>query len=189
MKVVVGLGNPGNKYEGTRHNIGFDVLDRLNTLHGCPNPKVSSEGKYCTIEVGQTKLLMAWPLGFMNNSGRFVQWLVQFYKIDIQQDLLVVCDDLSLPLGRIRIRPQGSAGGQKGLADILQRLGDQRIARMRIGIDAPPPNWDAADYVLGRFRPQERDVVDRAIEESCHAIIAWCNDGLQLCMNKFNKQL
>lgn len=186
-KIVVGLGNPGAKYAGTRHNIGFDVLDSLYVRHGSPSAKVTSDGKTAQVEIGSTKLILVWPLTYMNNSGRFVQPIVQFYKINKSDELLVVCDDLSLPLGKLRIRPQGSAGGQKGLADILQRFGDQHVPRLRIGIDATPPGWDTADYVLSKFRSQEREVVDEAVQSACQAVEAWCEQGLQYCMNKFNK--
>lgn len=187
QKMVVGLGNPGAKYVGTRHNVGFDVLDLLYSKFGSPSPKITADGKSCSVDVGGTKLLLAWPLTYMNNSGRFVQPIVQFFKLDKTIDLLIICDDLSLPLGKIRIRPQGSAGGQKGLADILQRLGDQQVPRLRIGIDPTPPNWDTADYVLSKFRSEERSTIDLAVLSAADAVVAWCERDLQYCMNKFNK--
>lgn len=186
-KIVVGLGNPGAKYAGTRHNVGFDVLDSLYAKHGSPSAKIGSDGKTANIDIGSTKLILVWPLTYMNNSGRFVQPIVQFYKINKAEDLLIICDDLSLPLGKLRIRPQGSAGGQKGLADILQRLGDQQVPRLRIGIDPTPAGWETADYVLSKFRSQEREVIDEAVQSACQAVEAWCENDLQYCMNKFNR--
>jgi PTH1 family peptidyl-tRNA hydrolase len=106
----------------------------------------------------------------------------------LENDLLVICDDLSLPLGKLRIRTKGSAGGQKGLADILRELGSQAIPRLRIGIDACPDKWDAADYVLGRFRESERPAIEVAIQQACQAVEAWCLHGIDYCMNQFNRQ-
>lgn len=187
QKIVVGLGNPGAKYAGTRHNVGFEVVDLLQSKFGSSPPKIGHDSQTSTIEIGKIKLLLVWPLTYMNNSGRCVQPLVNFYKIDKVHDLLIICDDLSLPLGKIRIRPKGSAGGQKGLADILQRMGSQEVPRLRIGIDSTPPNWDTADYVLSKFRKEERPIIDQAVQLACEAIEAWCHENLQSCMNKFNK--
>lgn len=187
QKVVVGLGNPGSRYTGTRHNVGFEVLDRLQAKFGGSAPKVGQDAQTSMIEFGQNKLLLVWPLTFMNNSGRCVLTLVNFYKIDRLHDLLIVCDDLSLPLGKLRIRSKGSAGGQKGLADILLRLGSQEIPRLRIGIDATPPAWETADYVLSRFRQEERPIIDLAVHLAGEAVEAWCKNDLQFCMNKFNR--
>lgn len=191
QKFVVGLGNPGSKYQKTRHNIGFDVLNYLHAQHGSPAIRTMAEGKLSTFDLengdlGAIKLTLVWPQTFMNRSGRCVQAIARFYKIDIANDLLIVCDDLSLPLGKIRIRPKGSAGGQKGLADILQSLGSQEIPRLRIGIDSVPDRWDAADFVLSPFQNEDRIVVDAAVQRAGSAIEVWCRKGLQECMNQFN---
>jgi peptidyl-tRNA hydrolase, PTH1 family len=191
QKFVVGLGNPGSKYQKTRHNVGFDVLDYLHAKYGSPATRTMAEGKISSIDLdkrksGTKRLSLIWPQTFMNRSGRCVQSIVRFYKIDITTDLMIVCDDLSLPLGKIRIRPKGSAGGQKGLADILQLLGSQEIPRLRIGIDSVPDRWDAADFVLSPFHSEDRVVVDAAVERACSAIEVWCRSGLQDCMNQFN---
>jgi peptidyl-tRNA hydrolase, PTH1 family len=187
LKIVVGLGNPGAKYTGTRHNVGFAVLDSLQTKFGNSAPKIGSDSKTSTIEINSTKVILLWPLTYMNLSGRSVQPLVNFYKIDTTKDLLVICDDLSLPLGKLRIKPKGSAGGQKGLADILQRLGDQQIPRLRIGIDPTPANWDTADYVLSKFRAEEQPTINQAVELAVEAIQNWCLHDLQYCMNRYNQ--
>lgn len=186
LKIVVGLGNPGPKYDRTRHNIGFAVLDELVKRLSAPPPNAKFEGELTSTLVGHTKLLLVRPLTFMNLSGRCVAAVVRFYKIDAEQDLIVVCDDLSLPLGKIRIRPKGSAGGQKGLSDILRAIGTQSIARLRIGIDQPPARWDAADYVLGRLTNDEQEVVGHAVGTACDVIIDWCTHDLEHCMNHFN---
>ncbi len=186
LKLVAGLGNPGAKYDGTRHNVGFVTLNHLNQRFGGAVPRVKFDGQLTTITVGDTSLILVWPLTFMNESGRCVKAVANFYKINVERDLLVVCDDLSLPLGKLRMRAKGSAGGQKGLRSILQLLGSQQIARLRIGIDPPPPRWDAADYVLGRFREDEKPVVREAVEQASNAISDWCLHEITYCMNRIN---
>ncbi|MEM7477569.1 MAG: aminoacyl-tRNA hydrolase, partial [Planctomycetota bacterium] len=143
LKIVVGLGNPGPKYNRTRHNIGFQVIDALAKKLGASLPNGKFEGEISSLTVSETRMLLVRPLTFMNCSGRCVSPLCRFYKVDVEQDLLIVCDDLSLPLGKLRARMKGSAGGQNGLKDILRSLGTQSIARLRIGIGQPPPKWDA----------------------------------------------
>jgi peptidyl-tRNA hydrolase, PTH1 family len=177
LKMIVGLGNPGAKYEGTRHNIGFEVLVRL---------QAKFEGQLASATAGSQSLLLLWPLTYMNDSGRCVQATANFFKVNHQRDLLVVCDDLSLPLGKLRMRAHGSAGGQKGLNDILRVFGCQTIARLRIGIDPAPPRWDAADYVLGRFREDERPVMDVAVSKAVEAVVLWAKLGIETCMNQIN---
>ncbi len=187
-KVVVGLGNPGRKYDRTRHNVGFEVLDRLAQRLSASVPQVKFEGRIATATVdGQHRLVLVWPMTYMNASGRCVQAVARFYKVDVQSDLLVVCDDLSLPLGRLRLRAKGSAGGQKGLADILRCLGTQGVPRLRVGIGSPPPRWDAADYVLSRFGAEEREVMEVAESQACDAIMDWCQHGILHAMNEYNK--
>jgi len=182
----VGLGNPGAKYEGTRHNVGFEVLNNLAKTCGAASPRAKFDGQFTNLSVDNQSLLMVWPLTYMNNSGRCVQAFANFYKIDVQRDLLVVCDDLSLPVGKLRLRAKGSAGGQKGLHDILRCLGTQEVARLRFGIDATPPQWDTADYVLSRFRKDERQVIDEAVSTASQAIVEWCRHDIAYCMNRIN---
>ena len=186
LKMVVGLGNPGAKYDGTRHNIGFEVLAKLQTRLSAPTPKAKYEGQFTTATKDGTSLMLVWPLTFMNNSGRCVQPLASFYKVNHEHDVLVVCDDLSLPLGKLRFRATGSAGGQKGLSDILRAFGGQSVARLRIGIDPVPDRWDAADYVLGRFREDERATMDKAVADATEAVLSWATQGIAFCMNKYN---
>jgi len=186
LRVVVGLGNPGSKYNSTRHNVGFEVLNQLSQRYSAALPRAKFDGQLTTVTVFDTKLMLVWPLTYMNDSGRCVQAVTRFYKTDVEQDLLVVCDDLSLPLGKLRIRGKGSAGGQKGLRSILQSVGSQSVPRLRVGIDQPPPGWDAVDYVLGRFRNDEKEVVQETVLQACDAIGDWCQHGLAHCMNKYN---
>ncbi|MEZ6136968.1 MAG: aminoacyl-tRNA hydrolase [Pirellulaceae bacterium] len=185
-KIVVGLGNPGDKYVGTRHNVGFDVLNHLAQQQVAGPLRAKFEGQLTSIKRGDTTLILVWPLTYMNNSGRCTKAVANFYKVNVEQDLLVVCDDLSLPVGKLRMRAQGSAGGQKGLNDILKVLGTQAIARLRIGIDAPPPQWETADYVLGKFRKDEAPTVELAVATAADAVLDWCVHDINYCMNRIN---
>lgn len=185
MKLVVGLGNPGKKYEGTRHNIGFEALAAIARRHLADARRAKFEGEWSEVQIGVERVGLLWPLTFMNLSGGAVLAARDFYKID-NQDVLVMCDDLSLPLGKLRFRAKGSSGGQKGLEDILRRLGSEQIPRLRIGIDPTPPGWDAADYVLGKFTRDERTLIDKSLDVVVAAVGDWVAQGVAFCMNKYN---
>lgn len=185
MKLIVGLGNPGRKYEATRHNVGYEVLTELARRHGGGRPKAQFQGETVEIHIEGQKALLLRPHTYMNNSGSSVQPARDFYKLE-NSELLIVSDDLNLPLGRLRFRARGSAGGQKGLADVLARLGTEEIARLRIGIGSVPEAWDAADYVLSRFGRQEREEIDQAIARAADGVAVWIREGIQYCMNQFN---
>ncbi len=186
IKVIVGLGNPGRKYDGTRHNIGFDVLNLLHRQLGDSTPRSKFDGQFVRYEIADQSVILVWPLTFMNESGRCVRQMVDFFKVAATENILVVCDDLSLPTGKIRLRPKGSAGGQKGLAHILRVLGSQEIPRLRIGIGATPPGWDTAGYVLGKFSKEEKPEVDIAVETAAKAVQDWITYDLTHCMNTYN---
>lgn len=185
-RLVVGLGNPGSKYAGTRHNIGFDVLEVLARRIGADAPRAKFEGQLTAIKLADQPVILFWPLTYMNESGRAVAATTKFYKLAPESDLLVICDDLSLPLGKLRLRARGSSGGQKGLNDILRTLASQEIARLRIGIEPAPDGWDVADYVLSRFRKDEQAVIELAREQAADAVELWCRAGIDVCMNKIN---
>jgi PTH1 family peptidyl-tRNA hydrolase len=184
-KLIVGLGNPGPKYEGTRHNVGFEVMDRLAQGPGGSPFSRKFDGLLAEAELDFRRVLLLKPQTYMNLSGRSVRQAVQFYKIETAEDLLVVCDDISLPLGKLRIRPKGSDGGQKGLRDIIAQLGTQDFPRLRIGVGDPGP-IDAADYVLGRWRNTERPVIDDSLIAATQAVAVWVAQGLEAAMNRFN---
>ncbi|QDV33169.1 aminoacyl-tRNA hydrolase [Tautonia plasticadhaerens] len=184
-KLIVGLGNPGPKYDGTRHNVGFEVVDRLASGPGGSAASKKFDGLLAEAELDFRRVLLLKPQTYMNLSGRSVRQAVQFYKIEPAEDLLVVCDDISLPLGKLRIRPKGSDGGQKGLRDIIAQLGTQDFPRLRIGVGDPGP-IDAADYVLGRWRNTERPVIDDALISATQAVAVWVSQGLESAMNRFN---
>lgn len=185
MKLIVGLGNPGRKYEGTRHNIGFEVLNELARRHSTCQTKVKFHGEVCDAQVGGGNALLLQPQTFMNLSGGSVLAARDFYKID-NEDILIICDDLNLDLARLRFRPKGSAGGQNGLADILRRLGSQEIPRLRIGVGKPPPEWDVADYVLSKFRTEEMDDLKSVVGRAADSVAIWAREGMAECMNRYN---
>jgi PTH1 family peptidyl-tRNA hydrolase len=185
MKLVVGLGNPGRKYEGTRHNVGYELVAELLRRHGAGHPKLAFQGEVSEISLGTERTLLLCPHTYMNRSGGSVGSAVDFYKLPIG-DVLVVCDDWNLPLGKLRIRASGSAGGQKGLQDILKRLGTEDVSRLRIGIDSVPANWDAADYVLSRFTAAERAEMDIARQRAADAVTTWACAGVATAMNRYN---
>lgn len=185
MKLVVGLGNVGRKYEGTRHNVGFRVAAELAKRHGRSKPKQAFQGEVVEAFVGDEKVLLLCPHTLMNRSGGSVLAARDFYKIPSDQ-LLIVSDDLNLPLGKLRFRPSGSSGGQKGLADVLRRLGNDEIPRLRIGIGAAPAGRDAADWVLGKFGKHERDEIEVAIMRAADAVELWAREGLATSMNRYN---
>jgi len=185
VKLIVGLGNPGRKYEQTRHNIGFMVAAQLAREYSGTSPNKKFEGEASEIRVGSEKALVLCPHTYMNASGTSVRKAFDFYKLELEE-LILVCDDLNLATGRIRIRRGGSAGGQKGLADTIAHLGTDQYPRLRIGIDRPPANWQVIDYVLGNFHETERTDIDLAIMRSCDAIACWAAEGIGEAMSRFN---
>jgi peptidyl-tRNA hydrolase, PTH1 family len=185
MKVVIGLGNPGPRYEGTRHNVGFAVIDYLAAAPSVSPFRRRFDAQVAEMSEGQQSVLLVKPETFMNLSGRAVRQVVDFYKIDVP-DVLVVCDDIALPLGKLRARARGSDGGQKGLRDIEQHLGTQEYSRLRIGVDAPGEHLDAADHVLSRFKPGERAAVEEAIATAAQAVLLWLRQGIDVVMNRVN---
>jgi peptidyl-tRNA hydrolase, PTH1 family len=187
MKLVVGLGNPGKKYEGTRHNVGFELVAELAHRHGAARPRTKFEAEVAEVTIGAERVLLMAPQTYMNNSGRSVRQALDFYQL-LPADILVVCDDINLALGRLRIRKGGSAGGQKGLANIIQQLGTEAFPRLRIGIDLPPVGRDAADYVLDRFGKAEARVIADAVKLGADAIGIWLAQGVDAAMNRFNAE-
>ena len=185
MKLIVGLGNPGRKYAKTRHNVGFDVLAELARRHATGKPRGRFQGDLVDAVIEGERAALLCPTNYMNNSGGSVQLARDFYKLD-HEDLMVVCDDFHLPVAKLRIRTKGSAGGQKGLQDIIRRLGTEQFPRLRIGIGPPKENWDVSDFVLSQFSEEERAEIDRAVARAAAAVAVWIRDGIESCMNQFN---
>jgi PTH1 family peptidyl-tRNA hydrolase len=185
MKLVVGLGNPGRKYQGTRHNVGFDVLDLLARRHDATARKAKFEGEVAEANIAGQRSLLLWPHTFMNLSGTSVGKACDFYRI-ATDDLLVICDDFNLPLPTIRFRAKGSSGGQKGLADIIRRLGTEEFSRLRIGVGPLPLRWEPADFVLSKFGRSEGPIIEDVIGHAADAVSLWMEQGIDACMNQFN---
>lgn len=186
MKIVVGLGNPGRKYSGTRHNIGFEVLEQLAGRHATERWRSRFEADVLEIQLAGDRVLLLAPQTFMNLSGRSVRGVVDFYKTPLSE-LLVICDDLNLPLGRLRLRASGSAGGQKGLKNIIDQLGSQDVARLRVGIDRPSAGGDTVNYVLQPFSKSERPSVEESVVRAADAAECWVRSGIDAAMNQFNR--
>ncbi len=188
MKLIVGLGNPGPKYDSTRHNVGFDAIDRMARRYA---DGVVARAKFhgAVVEAsvdGQATLLLK-PTTYMNRSGQAVAEAVRFYQLDPVADLLIIVDDTALACGFIRLRGDGGAGGHNGLADVEQKLSTTSYGRLRIGVD-PPGEIPQESYVLGRFRPDQRDLVEQALEEAVEAGVCWVANGLTETMNRFNRR-
>jgi len=187
MRFIVGLGNPGAKYDKTRHNVGFDVIDRI-ARQLAPGAPATSKFNSVVIETTYDgdKVLLMKPQHFMNRSGESIQQAISFYKADPSTDLLILVDDIHLPCGSIRLRHIGSPGGHNGLTDIANHLGDGEWPRLRIGIDEPGI-IPQSDYVLGKFTPEQLEELELALTKSVDAAIMWIQDGIDETMNKFNE--
>ena len=186
MKLVVGLGNPGDRYRGTRHNVGWEVLAELARRHAAgASPESNFEAETVRVAVGDAPALLVSPLTYMNLSGRSVAAACRFHKL-APADALVVCDDLNLPPGRLRMRGKGSHGGQNGLRDVIDKLGTEEFPRLRVGVGRPPGRMDAAAYVLARFGDDERTEMDLAVQDAADACERWLTGGLEAAMNLAN---
>ncbi len=194
MKLVVGLGNPERSYVGTRHNVGFEVIDQLANRLGWTRPddfdrmaRRKFDGLAFDGVVGNEKLVLLKPLTYMNLSGKSVQSAMAFYQMT-PADIMVVLDDLALDVGRLRLRGSGSSGGHNGLKDIARALATNEYPRLRIGIDPAPPRVAGRDYVLGKFTPEQRVLLEPALARACGAIVTWIDKGIETAMNQFNAE-
>jgi PTH1 family peptidyl-tRNA hydrolase len=187
MKLIVGLGNPGRQHEGTRHNVGFEAVDLLARRHGLTWAAAPRGIDALSCKWNLAGAIIAKPLTFMNLSGGAIVGLLQFYKIEVA-DLLVIVDEVQLEAGRIRLRPSGSAGGHNGLKSIIQSLGTEDFPRLRIGVGRGDAQRDLADHVLSRVEPAEQPVVAEAIGRAADAAELFVEDGLLSTMNRFNRK-
>lgn len=186
MKLVVGLGNPGSQYSGTRHNVGFDVIADLAQRWQADKPQLKFQAEIREAFPSSGKVLLVAPMTYMNRSGESVQQIVRFYQI-ATEDIVVICDDMNIPLGRLRWRSGGSSGGQKGLADISLRLGTEKIPRLRLGVGRPPGHMEASNWVLARFRSEERPEAELMTKLAADSVECWVSEGIVTTMNKFNR--
>lgn len=186
MFLIAGLGNPGRQYEKTRHNMGFDTIDELIDRHRIPQGGIAHKAMYGKGMIAGEKILAVKPLTYMNLSGEAIREYVNYYKMDPETELIVIYDDIDLEPGQIRIRKKGSAGGHNGIKSIIAQIGTQNFYRIKVGVGAKPKGWDLADYVLGRFSPEERELVDKAICDAADAVEMILKDGIEAAMNHYN---
>ncbi len=185
MYVIAGLGNPTKEYDGTRHNVGFEVIDILADKAGTTVLEKKHKALYGRGMIGGEKVVLAKPQTFMNLSGESIRSLADFYKVE-PDHIIVICDDINLSEGRLRIRLKGSAGGHNGLKNIISHLGTQDFPRVRVGVGEKPRGMDLADYVLGRFPKEQRELMDTAYHDAADAVCMMIEKGADAAMNHFN---
>ena len=188
MYLIVGLGNPGRQYEATRHNMGFDVIDKLVEEYQVPQAGVKFNAMYGKGRIGGQPVILMKPLSYMNLSGGPIREMANYFKIDPETEMIVVYDDIDLDPGQLRIRKKGSAGGHNGLKNIIKMLGHDTFTRVRMGVGEKPKNYDLADYVLGHFPVEERKVMDDATKTAVEAIRMILTESADAAMNHFNSK-
>lgn len=188
MYIIVGLGNPGKDYQNTRHNIGFDVIDTLADMAGISVIEKKHNAMIGKGVLDGQKVILVKPQTYMNLSGESVRDVIDYYKVDEEEELIVISDDISLDVGMIRIRKKGSAGGHNGLKNIIQHLGHDTFMRIKMGVGEKPKGYDLADYVLGHFTREERKVMDEAAKSAVEAIRMMMAGDVDKAMNLFNKK-
>lgn len=183
--LIIGLGNPGREYRETRHNVGFMLLDRLTVKLNARFTRLQSKALVASAIYQERKIILAKPQTFMNLSGQSVQGLIHFYKLPLE-NLLIAHDDLDLPVGTIRIRPDGGSAGQKGMSSTIERLGTDEFPRLRLGIGRPPGQMLAPDYVLQDFSHADQTIISETLNRAVEAALTWVTAGLDAAMNKYN---
>lgn len=187
MKIIAGLGNPGREYVKTRHNTGFEVIDILSEEYHFPAQTRDGKSLVAKGYIEGEKVLLMKPQTYMNLSGEAIREQVDFYKADPETDVIVICDDIDQPLGQIRVRPKGSAGGHNGLKNIILNLGTDGFTRIRVGVGAKPsPDYDLADYVLGHPTGEDRELLDSSEKRAAEAVPVILTEGVEEAMNRFN---
>lgn len=186
MYIIVGLGNPGSKYTGTRHNVGFDAIDALGEKFGISVDTKKHKALIGKGMINGQKVILAKPQTFMNLSGESVRELLDYYKCDEEEELIVIFDDISLDVGNLRIRKKGSAGGHNGIKNIIAHLGHNQFQRIKIGVGEKPKGWDLADYVLGSFSREDRALIEEALPKVCKAAEIMLQEGPDEAMNRIH---
>jgi PTH1 family peptidyl-tRNA hydrolase len=184
-KIVVGLGNPGREYARNRHNVGYQIVNHLAKSLGLSFDKRQAKARLALGTMGEQRVILVKPRTFMNESGGPVARVARFYKVK-PDDMLVIFDDLDLPIGRIRMRPHGGSGGHKGMASIIKQLGQGDFPRLRVGIDRPPGRMDPAAYVLQNFSAEQEEIMVEVRERALAAVERWLAEGIDAAMNEFN---
>ncbi|WP_442597368.1 aminoacyl-tRNA hydrolase [Neobacillus sp. D3-1R] len=185
MKLIIGLGNPGKQYEKTRHNVGFDVIEELSNQFNIPLDQLKFKGQFGMGFVGTEKVLLLKPLTYMNLSGESIRAVMDFYDIDTEE-IVVIYDDLDIPVGKLRLRQKGSAGGHNGIKSTIAHIGTQEFNRIRIGVDRPQNGMSVSNYVLGRFTADEQPIIDEVVKRSAEACQSWLTKPFLQVMNEFN---
>jgi PTH1 family peptidyl-tRNA hydrolase len=186
--LIIGLGNPGRVYRETRHNIGFMLVDRVSSRLKTRFLRLQSRALIASTIFQERKIILAKPQTFMNLSGQSVQGLMHFYKLPLE-NMLIAHDDLDLPVGTIRLRPDGRSAGQKGMKSAIERLGTDEFPRLRLGIGRPPGQMTAPDYVLQNFSTSDLEIIDETLDRAVEAALVWVTDGLEKAMTKYNRTL
>lgn len=186
MFLIVGLGNPDKRYEKTRHNVGFDTIDAIADRYGIRVREKRHKALCGTGVIKGTKVILAKPQTYMNLSGESIAEIINFYKLDPEEEMIVIFDDISLAPGNIRVRKKGSAGGHNGVKSIIACTGNQNFMRIKVGVGEKPQGWDLADYVLGRFSDEDRSAVETAIANAVEAAVLMMQGQADKAMNDYN---
>lgn len=186
MFLIVGLGNPDKRYEKTRHNVGFDTIDAIADRYGIRVREKKHKALCGTGVIKGTKVILAKPQTYMNLSGESIAEIINFYKLDPEEEMIVIFDDISLAPGNIRVRKKGSAGGHNGVKSIIACTGNQNFMRIKVGVGEKPQGWDLADYVLGRFSDEDRSAVETAIANAVEAAVLMMQGQADKAMNDYN---
>lgn len=189
MYIIAGLGNPTSRYAGTRHNVGFDVIDQIAKEYNISVESRKGRAFVGTGIIAGQKVLLVKPQTYMNLSGESIRELVDFYKIDVESELLVIYDDVSLDVGQLRIRKKGSAGGHNGMKNIISHLGTNVFLRIKVGVGEKPAQYDLADYVLGHFSKEDRVLMEEGYQKAVHAVELLVSDQVEQAMNEYNKKV
>ena len=189
MYIIVGLGNPTRQYEGTKHNVGFDTIDYLIDEYQIPSSGTGHKALFGKGMIAGQKVIVAKPMTYMNLSGESLRELVNYYKIDEGHELLVIYDDISLDVGQLRIRKKGSAGGHNGIKNIIANLGTDVFPRIKIGVGEKPKKYDLADYVLGHFSKEDRELMEEGYDRADHAVGMILNGEIEAAMNQYNRKV
>lgn len=189
MFIIVGLGNPTNEYAGTRHNVGFDVIDQIADKYNISVTERKHRAFCGKGIIGGQKVILVKPQTYMNLSGESVRSVLDFYKVDVETELLVIFDDISLDVGQLRIRKKGSAGGHNGIKNIIRHLGTNVFHRIKVGVGEKPKGYDLADYVLGHFSKGEKEQMEEGYNKAVNAVELMLQGEVDAAMNEFNKKV
>lgn len=183
--IVIGLGNPGKRYENTRHNVGFDTVELLSRRHGILLTKIKHKALLGDGKISGKRVILVKPQTYMNLSGESVREILEWYKVPAK-NIIIVYDDIDLPVGKLRLRPRGSAGTHNGMRSVIYQIESDGFPRIRIGVGGPPEGWDLANYVLSKFSGEDKKKVEEAIVNAADAVETIIRSGINMAMNKFN---